>query len=51
MEILNDYAWIGIPIILGWFCYRLWKAGKYRDPEQENIYFNIKKRKDEEDKT
>ena len=51
METLREYEWI-IPILmLSWICYRLWKAGRYRDPGQENTYFSIKKRKDEEDKT
>jgi len=39
METLNEYAWIGIVIILGWICYRLWKAGMYRDPGQEDTYY------------
>lgn len=45
METLGNYAWIVIIILLLWICYRLWKRGKYRDPGQENTYFDgLKKR-------
>ena len=43
METLTEYIWIPILIFLTWICYRLWKAGKYRDPGQENTYFDIMK--------
>jgi len=45
MEILTEYAWIIIVAFLIWICYRLWKAGKYRDPGQENTYFVATKKK------
>ena len=49
METLIDYIGIIIVIFLIWICYRLWKAGKYRDPGQENIYFaGAKKRNPQE---
>lgn len=43
METLVECAWIVIIILLLWICYRLWKAGKYRDPGQENTYFSLTK--------
>jgi len=44
METLAEYAWIGIVIILIWICYRIWKRGRYRDPGQENTYFDSAKK-------
>ena len=43
MEILNEYSWVVIILMLGWICYRLWKRGKYRKPDQENTYFSLTK--------
>ncbi len=38
MEILSEYAWIPVVILLLWICYNLWKAGRLRDPGQGNTY-------------
>ena len=45
MERLTDYIWIPIVLVLIWICYRLWKAGKYRDPGQENTYHAATKKR------
>ncbi len=44
MEILSEYAWIPVVILLLWICYNLWKAGRLRDPGQENTYFSLAKK-------
>jgi len=45
METLIEYAWIIIVAFLIWICYQLWKAGRYRDPGQENTCFAAMKKR------
>ena len=44
-KLIENIPWIALILFLIWICYRLWKAGKYRDPGQENTYHDAMRNK------
>lgn len=42
---IDSIGWYIVILILMFGCYILYRANKYRDPEQENTYFGATKKK------
>jgi len=48
-KLIENIPWIGLIIVIMCVCYRLWKAGRYREPDKEIYEKEIKKALDEKD--
>ncbi len=43
-KLIENIPWIVLVLVIMYWYYRLWKAGRYREPGQENTYFAAKKK-------
>ncbi len=44
-KLIESLPWIVIILVLMWFCYSLWKAGRHREPDKEIYDKELRKRK------